>query len=34
MPMYQDISYDDLRALQHYIRQRADAALAAEGGDR
>ena len=33
MPMYSDISYDDLRALQHYIRERAEAALAAEGGD-
>jgi len=28
MPMYSDISYDDLVALQHYIRQRAEVALA------
>ncbi|MDX1495367.1 MAG: PQQ-binding-like beta-propeller repeat protein, partial [Longimicrobiales bacterium] len=32
MPMYPDISYDELVALQHYIRQQADAALAAQGG--
>jgi quinohemoprotein ethanol dehydrogenase len=32
MPMYSDISYDELTALQHYIRQRAEQALAAEGG--
>jgi quinohemoprotein ethanol dehydrogenase len=33
MPMYADMSYDDLVALQHYIRARAESGLAAlEGG--
>jgi quinohemoprotein ethanol dehydrogenase len=32
MPAYADISYDELVGLQHYIRQRAEAGLAARGG--
>jgi quinohemoprotein ethanol dehydrogenase len=32
MPMYTDITYDELVALQHYIRQRAEAGLAAGAG--
>jgi hypothetical protein len=34
MPAYADITLDELIALQHYIRGRADADLAAmEGGE-
>ena len=29
MPMYPDITYDELVALQHYVRQQAEAGLAA-----
>jgi quinohemoprotein ethanol dehydrogenase len=32
MPRYQDITYDELVSLQHYIRDRAEAALATGGG--
>lgn len=32
MPMYADITFEELVGLQHYIRQQADAALAARGG--
>ena len=32
MPAYRDITFDELVALQHYIRDRAEAALAGGGG--
>lgn len=32
MPMYADITFDELVGLQHFIRERADAALALRGG--
>ncbi len=32
MPMYQDITYDELVSLQHYLRDRAELALDAGGG--
>jgi mono/diheme cytochrome c family protein len=32
MPAYRDITFDELVSLQHYIRDRAEAGLAAGGG--
>ena len=32
MPRYAEITFDELVALQHYIRDRAESALADESG--